>query len=120
MALPWGSDAYGTRKASSDRAKNPHKAYVSTHAIKITADDANWFVNVFGTPKDKTQTLFHRMRMMLAKAENENKDLRKQLEELDRQCELLKYQTAQNLLDQVETRPLDELDKEIKEGKLMF
>jgi hypothetical protein len=67
LALPWSSDAYGTRK----REKNPHKAYTSTHAIRISADDMQWFSEQ-ARPGEKTHTTFHRLRMELARLSNEN------------------------------------------------
>lgn len=91
MALPWGSDAYGTRK--SERGKNPHKAYTSTHSIRISADDMQWFSEQMG-PGEKTHTVFHRLRMMLAKCENENKDLRRRVEQADKWSDIVASGTA--------------------------
>lgn len=119
MALPFGTAHYNPSGKKTERTRSTERHYTSTQAIRISADDARWFMEQQG-PKESTHTVFHRLRMMLAKAENENKDLRKRCEELHRQNQLLHYQVAQNLLDHVENRPMDELDKEIKEGKLMF
>lgn len=75
MALPWGPDAYGNRKISKERTKNPHKAYTSTHAIRITADDMHWFAEQM-RPGEKTHTTFHRLRMELARLENSYQHLK--------------------------------------------